>query len=73
MKLAQNEAARRDTVAKNTIKDGCVSILQDGVQWYDTEWLIHCSTVAWEVKYLRHRGLLVHHPLIQKLVRIQEV
>lgn len=63
---------REDKLAKDTIKDGCVSILHDGVQWYDTEWLLNCSSVAWEVKYLRLRGLLTHHPLIPKLVRFKE-
>ncbi len=61
-----------DIAAVNTIKDGCICILQDGVPWYDTEWLINCSSLAWEIKYLRHRGLLVHHPLIPKLVRLEE-
>lgn len=61
-----------DIAAVNTIKDGCVSVLIDSVTWYDTEELKHCSSVAWEIKYLRHRGLLVHHPMIPKLVRLQE-
>lgn len=66
------DTSRDDRQAKQAIKDGCVCILQDGVPWYDTEWLINCESLAWEVKYLRMRGLLVHHPLIQKLVRMKE-
>jgi hypothetical protein len=62
---------REDEVAKNTIKDGCIAVLMDGVEWYDTEWLRFCSSVQWEVKYLRTRGLLTHHPLIPKLVRLK--
>ena len=64
---------REDKLAIATIKDGCISVLQDGVQWYDSEWLRNCNSVQWEVKYLRTRGLLVHHPLIHKLVRFQGV
>lgn len=63
---------REDKIAIDTIKDGCVSVLQDGVQWYDTEWLRNCSSLVWEVKYLRTRGLLTHHPLIPKLIRFKE-
>ncbi len=63
---------REDTLAKNTIIDGCVSIIHDGVQWYDTEWLRNCGGLQWEVKYLRTRGLLTHHPLIPKLIRFKE-
>lgn len=58
-----------ERVAKNTIQDGCISVLVDGVQWYDTEWLRHCNSVQYEVKYLSSRGVIVHHPLIHKLVR----
>ena len=63
---------REDKIAIDTIKDGCVSVLQDGVQWYDTEWLRNCSSLVWEVKYLRTRGLLTHHPIIPKLIRFKE-
>ena len=63
---------REDKQAIATIRDGCVSVLQDGVQWYDTEWLRNCRSLVWEVKYLRTRGLLTHHPLIPKLIRFKE-
>lgn len=60
-----------DRQARNTVEDGCISVLVDGVKWYDTEWLHHCSSVQWEVKYLRTRGLLIHHPTVPKLVRFK--
>ena len=63
---------REDKQAIATIKDACVSTLVDGIQWYDTEWLLNCSSVQWEVKYLRTRGLLTHHPLIPKFIRFKE-
>lgn len=58
--------------AKEAIIDGCVSILNNGVQWYDTEWLVNCESLAFEIKFLRSRGLLFHHPLIHKLVHFKE-
>jgi len=63
--------ALEDKNAMNTIRDGCIKVVVDGVPWYDTEWLHYCSSVQWEVKYLRTRGLLTHHPLIPKLIRLK--
>jgi hypothetical protein len=61
-----------DKVAKETIEKKCESNLIGGVEWYDTEVVGMCSTLAWEIKYLRMRGLLIHHPMVPRLVRFKE-
>ena len=61
-----------DKQAVNTILDGCGVQVLDGIVWRDTTVLRNCSSVVWEVKYLKLRGLLVHHPLIYNLVRMSE-
>jgi len=61
-----------DKQAINTILDGCGVQVLDGVVWRDTNILRNCSSVVWEVKYLSMRGLLVHHPLVYNLVRMNE-
>lgn len=65
--------ALADKQATGVILDCCEPVTLGGVVWRDTERLRNCSSVVWEIKYLRTRGLLQHHPMIQKLVRLKEV
>lgn len=60
-----------DKQAVNTILDACDAVTLEGVVWRDTEHLRNCTSVQWEVKYLRTRGLLEHHPVVPILVRIK--
>jgi hypothetical protein len=55
MKKLEQELAERQSyeVIRN-----CPKVLVDGREWYDTT---NCN-VYWEVKYLRMRGHLMHHP-----------
>ena len=61
-----------DKQAINTVLDGCTVQVLELVVWYDTNSIRNCTSVVWEVKYLKLRGLLVHHPLIYNSVRINE-
>lgn len=61
---------RDDMVAKDTIRDACAKVILEGVTWYNVEDLKWTNSVAWEVKYLRTRGLLCHHPVAHNLVRL---
>jgi hypothetical protein len=60
-----------DKQAVNTILDSCSPVVIEGVIWRNTDELRNCSSVIWEVKYLKMRGLLIHHPLIYTLVRLK--
>lgn len=71
--LLQHLATRlADKQAINTILDGCAVQVLDSVVWYDTNVLRNCSSVVWEVKYLKMRLLLVHYPLMYNLVLLKE-
>ena len=62
-----------DKQATSTILDSCEPVTLGGVVWRDVERLRNCSSVAWEIKYLRTRGLLEHHPMIHNLIRLKEI
>jgi hypothetical protein len=63
---------REDALAMNTIKDACAKAVLEGVTWYNVDDIKWTNSVAWEVKYLRTRGLLCHHPVASNLVRLNE-
>lgn len=73
MNFKQISLTLADKQATDTILDCCEPVTLDGVVWRNTERLQNCASVLWEVKYLRLRGLLKHHPLIYNLVRLKEV
>jgi len=66
------KANGEDVTAKDTIIASCEINIIDEVTWYDTEDLCLRSSLAWEIKYLRMRGLLIHHPMVPRLVRFKE-
>jgi len=61
-----------DKQATDVILDLCNVQVLNGILWYDTQSVKNEKNVVWEAKYLSMRGLLVHHPLIYNLVRLNE-
>lgn len=62
-----------DKQASDTILDQCAVQVLEGVVWRDVNKVKNLPHVVWEVKYLRMRGLLKHHPLIPNLVHLRAV
>ena len=69
MNLKEVEQRLAETGAREKIISRCNQVLADGRTWYDTSW--RAEEVRWEVKYLRMRGKLMHHPERHNLVLIR--
>jgi len=60
-----------DERAIDVILNECGVQVLDSILWRDTRQLKTVKDVVWEVKYLKMRGRLMHHPLVWHLVRLK--